>query len=100
MEKQMTLMADATAPNKIAETMRRTVEWAATPLRLMRSYYSMVLEREVSQCQANAITEAQVAFFAFVLPADYPLLLRAVACAWFLTSVCKVKRMMKTEKRA
>lgn len=98
MEKQMILMANATASNKRVETTRRMAEMAATPLRLIRSYYSMVLEREVSQRQANAITEAQLAFFAFVLPADYSLLLRAAACAWLLFSVRKVRRMMADEK--
>lgn len=93
MEKQITLSANTNIMKKASELTRRAIELATMPQRLLRSYYSYVLEHEVSRRQASAITEAQVAFFAFIMPADYPLILRAAACAWLIVSLRKVQRL-------
>lgn len=96
MEKQITLSANTNIMKKATELTRRAIELAAMPQRMLRSYYSYVLEHEVSQRQASAITEAQIAFFAFIMPADYPLLLRAVTCAWFLFALRKAHGLMSS----
>lgn len=60
-----------------------------TPLHMMRKYYSYVLGCEVGNVEANIITEAKLAFCAYVMPADMPLMIRIAACTWFVLTVRK-----------
>lgn len=91
MEKQMTLTANEGATNRCAETLKRIGRYAAVPQQMLRRYYSKVLGEDVSEARARAMTEAQIAFFAVTLPADYPLALRILACVWFVVKVRKAK---------
>lgn len=61
------------------------------PLRWLRRYYSTVLDRPVSMAQARLLTNTQAAFFLVALPADYPVLLRIAACAWFIASLLRCR---------
>ena len=91
MEKQIVLTANEGATSRCAETLKRIGRYAAMPQQMLRRYYSKVLGEDVSEARARAITEAQIAFFAVTLPADYPLVLRILACVWFVVKVRKLK---------
>ena len=91
MEKQMTLTANESMANKCAETVKRLGRYISLPQRMLRRYYSNVLGEDVSEARARAMTEAQLAFFAVTLPADYPLVLRVLACVWFVVAARKAK---------
>ena len=90
MEKQMTLEANAFTAKGFTAQMKRISYRLAAPQRMLRRYYAYVLGEEVSKERARAMTEAQAAFFAVTLPADYPLVLRALACAWFVVAIRKL----------
>ena len=91
MEKQMTLEANALTTKGFATQVKRAAYRLAAPQRWLRKYYSYVLGHNVGKAQARMMTEAQLAFFAVTLPADYPLMLRMAVCAWFVVTVRKVR---------
>lgn len=94
MEKQMTMTVNTGTAKKASEVFKRVCNTLETPLRMMRRYYSYVLGREVGNIEAKVITEAQLAFFATVMPADMPLMIRISACAWFVLAVRKCRIYM------
>lgn len=101
MENQIILSASTGTSDRVnnissiaAEALRRGFIIMNMPVRMLRRYYALVLEREVSMYQARVLTTAQVAFIATVLPADYPLLLRCAFCAWFVKSLLTCRRVM------
>lgn len=101
MANQILLSTNGNVTNKVNnmgemadETLRFMSGTLDKPFRLLRDYYAKVLEHPVSHRQARALTMAQVAFFATVLPADYPLSLRFAACAWFIVSLHKCKQIV------
>ena len=87
----MTLTANESTANRCADMVKRLVRYISLPQRLLRSYYSRVLGEDVSEARTRAMTEAQLAFFAVTLPADYPLAMRVLACVWFVVAVKKLK---------
>ena len=87
----MTMTANTTADKKAAETAKRVVRLAGTPLRLLRKYYSSVLGREVSRAETWAIIEAQAAFFVTTIPADIPIIIRLAACVWMAMVINKLR---------
>lgn len=82
--------------NTLTETAQRICTKASAPLQWLRGYYSTVLEQPVSMRQTKALTAAQLAFLVTVMPADYPLLMRLAACAWFVASILKCRRVMES----
>lgn len=91
MEKQIVLTTNEGATSKFAETLKMIGRYAALPQQMLRRYYSKVLGEDVSAARARAMTEAQAAFFAVILPVDYPLALRILACVWFVVKVRKLR---------
>ena len=91
MEKQMTLTAGGETIKKCALIIRKTRALLALPNELLRKYYSYVLEEEVGPERAKAMTEAQQAFFATVMPVDYHIIIRFIACAWFVIALRKLR---------
>lgn len=79
---------------KMVNLYKNMISAINTPLRLLGRYYATVLEREIDEKQARALTEAQLAFLAFILPADYSLLLRAAACLWCFTAIRKCRSLL------
>lgn len=65
-----------------------------SPSLLLSQYYSKVLEKEITLKQANAITEAQIAFLVFIFPADYSLILRACIGVWVYLALNKCKKRL------
>jgi len=101
MEKQITIMTADSVINKVKnmcdaamETPHRALNIIGTPLQMLGHYYSEVLERPLNMRQIKALTVVQAAFFVTILPADYPFILRAAACAWFITSLIKCRQVM------
>lgn len=99
MEKQITLSTNNLPADKgynlycsVADAAQSARKTLAAPLRWLQRYYSSALERPVSVAQARLLTTVQAAFFLTVLPADYPLLLRCAACAWFVSSLLRCRR--------
>lgn len=89
MEKQMTMTANTETVRKASDVIRRIANTVSIPMRMLRRYYSYVLKHEVSNAEARAITEAQLAFFATILPADISIMIRIAACVWFVVAVKK-----------
>lgn len=101
MGKQITLLAvDGTAnkvnnlANMATEAIHRITDLGEIPLLWLNHYYSTVLERPINKRQTKALTMAQLAFFATVMPVEYPVLLRVATCIWFITSLLKCRRIM------
>lgn len=94
MEKQMTMTVNTGTAKKASEVFKRVCNMLETPLRMMRRYYSYVLGREVGNIEAKVITEAQLAFFATVMPADMPLMIRIAACAWFVLAIKRCRSLL------
>ena len=90
MEKQVILVSEHGITKRTMEVIKKISNKLSIPAQMLHKYYSYVLQREVSKTQAKAITEAQLAFFAVILPADYPLTLRILACVWFVVAVKKL----------
>lgn len=95
MEKQITLEQAGTASGRINTLVKKAAYMLSAPLRILGRYYSLVLERDVDMRQTKAITEAQLAFFATVLPAEMPILLHVAACIWFIMSLRKCRSLIK-----
>lgn len=101
MEKQITLSTSNNMMNKFNDMvccvtgMADAVRYAlAAPLRLLGRYYSAVLEQPIDMRISAALTTTQLAFFLTIMPADYPLAVRCVACAWFVASLRKCRKML------
>lgn len=94
MEKQMILTTDAGTRKRASEIIRKAVKKLDAPLIMLGKYYSYVLEHEVDMRQTKVLTEVQAAFFLFIMPADYSLLLRAAACAWFIVTLRRCRRLL------
>lgn len=95
MEKQIALRQSGTTCGKTTSPVKKAANMLNSPLRLLGRYYSMVLERDVDMRQTKAITEAQLAFFATVIPADIHVLLHVAACVWFIMSLKKCRSLLK-----
>lgn len=59
------------------------------------SYYSRVLDEQLTVSQTKAIVCAQCAFIAVVMPFDFGMLYRAVAVAWFVVSMLRCRTLMR-----
>lgn len=95
MEKQITLEQAGTACGKINSMIKKATSMLNAPLRLLGRYYSYVIERNLDMRQTKAITEAQMAFFATILPVEMPILLHLAACMWFIMSLKKCRSLLK-----
>ena len=94
MEKQMVMTDSRGVYLKMANLYKSIISIINTPLRLLAGYYAAVLERDINDRQARALTEVQLAFFAFILPADYSLLLREAACVWCFVALKKCRALL------
>ena len=63
----------------------------ATPVEMLRKYYSTVLERDIDRRQTWFLINAQVAFLFAAFPVGGPFLLRAICCLWFIHAVLLCK---------
>lgn len=99
MERNMTLTADVTngKQSELTEFLASVKTWISTPVKLLSQYYSSVLEREVTNRQTWLIIEAQAAFFAGIFPADIHITARLLMAAWFLSSLSRCRKSLKTE---
>lgn len=95
MEKQITLEQAGTACGNINSMIKKATSMLNAPLRLLGRYYSYVIERNLDMRQTKAITEAQMAFFATILPVEMPILLHLAACTWFIMSLKKCRSLLK-----
>ncbi len=93
MERLLIMSADTTW-RKVSDMKKKTINLLNTPLKFMGEYYSHVLERPISIIQTKVLIEAQLAFLATILPLDYNLALRSLACAWLIISLKKCKRLL------
>lgn len=71
----------------IGETVKKPLEW-------LRSYYSHVLERDLSLRQTLLLLHAQVALVFAAFPIDGPLLLRALCVAWLVKAVLMCRKAL------
>ncbi len=94
MVKQLVLTTETTTLKKVADMKKKAINMLNTPLKIMGDYYSHVLERPISIMQTKVITETQIAFLATILPLDYNLALRSLACAWLIITLKKCKRLL------
>ena len=93
MEKQLILTTNVGA-SKSMMMMKRLSETLVMPMNCLRRYYAFVLEREITMKQAWVMTEAQLAFFATVLPADYHIVLRIAACLWLVATLKRCRSLV------
>ncbi|MDD7256676.1 MAG: hypothetical protein PUH24_00020 [Prevotellaceae bacterium] len=73
------------------EAVRKIKEMMGAPIRKLSVYYSSVLEQPVNARKTRALVEAQIAFFAGIFPANYPLILRIAFFVWLLMALRKCK---------
>lgn len=97
MEKQITIQANAAAGRDAAEVMKKVGGAVAGAVEMLRRYYSDVLDREVSMAQMRLLIEAQAAFTACILPADFPLVVRVACGVWLLLALRRCKKAMRRE---
>ena len=97
MEKNIILAAnkEENKPSELSGLVKGFAEWMSAPTRLLARYYSDVLGRHVSTRQTWLLIEAQVAFFAGVIPADIPVIVRILMVAWFASAAIKCKNALK-----
>ena len=70
---------------RIATLVNAPIEW-------LRKYYSTIMEREINIRQTWVLIHAQVAFLFAAIPANFPLLLRALCVFWFLYALLHCKK--------
>lgn len=58
---------------------------------IIANFYSCMLEQTVTISQAKALTNAQCAFFAFVMPVDLGYLYRILAMLWFVLALLQCR---------
>lgn len=87
----MTLTAGEGAIKRCTDVIKKVGTRLSLPQEWLRKYYSYVLNEDVSRTRAKAMTEAQMAFFATVMPMDYPVIIRLVACVWFVMALRKLR---------
>ena len=64
------------------------------PLQKLADSYSSILEQPINTRQARALLNAQLAFFATVMPATCPLLLRVACCVWLVCALHKCRELL------
>lgn len=89
MEKEMTLR---NSRSQMQGTMENVWKQVCRPAEWLRSYFSQVLEREVSMRQTMAILNAQVAGTVAVFFTFGSVLLHIAAVAWFVISLLQCRK--------
>ncbi len=79
---------------KLTLTIKKYLEMFNFPLEIMSRYYSIVLNKDINLEQTKAITIAAIAFLITILPADFNLALRFMACLWFINSLIKCRKVL------
>ncbi len=79
---------------KLTLTVKKYSDMLNYPLAIMSRYYSLVLNKDINLEQTKAITIAAIAFLITILPADYNLALRFMACLWFINSLLKCRKVL------
>lgn len=92
MEKNMTLTYGINCNKSISDIMKKVINKVNTPVQLLSRYYSNILEKEVTSRQTWLLIEAQTAFFAGIMPADYPIVARLLFGAWFIIALHKCRK--------
>ncbi|MGN1262625.1 MAG: ATP-binding protein [Prevotella sp.] len=94
MERLMTIPTGMAVAKSAAELTKRMNGMIISCMEPLRKYYSDVLGKQISWHQMRALLEAQTAFVACILPADFSLVLRAVFGAWLLMALKKCRRLL------
>ena len=89
MERQITI---TTGSKNVCGIINKFMGMISLATEGIRKYYSQVLERDITTRQTIILLKTQIAFFTAIMPADYPLMLRAMACAWFLQTLRNCKK--------
>jgi hypothetical protein len=89
MEKEMTL---GNSRSQMQDAMESVWKQVCRPAEWLRSYFSQVLEREVSMRQTMAILNAQVAGTVAVFFAFSSVLLHIAAMAWFVVALLQCRK--------
>lgn len=92
MEKEIVLTAGSINGKCMADIARYIINKVNVPARILRRYYSYVLGKDVSMRQTWMLIEAQVAFFAGVMPVNINIIVRAIMFMWFVTALKKCRR--------
>ncbi len=79
---------------KLTLTVKKYIDMLNFPLAIMSRYYSLVLNEDINLEQTKAITIAAIAFLTAILPADYNLVLRFMACIWFINTLIKCRKIL------
>lgn len=94
MEKQLTIEAATENGRGTAEMVKKAVAMAAGAVAWLQGYYEDVLGRRLTTAQMRMLVEAQVAFTACILPADFSLALRSVFGVWLLSALMRCRRAL------
>lgn len=94
MKKEMTLQAPATGFERASECVKPVSRLLLLPLAWLAAYYGAVLGRRVTLRQTLHLVHVQAALLFAVFPADCPLLLRGVCCAWLVSALLWCRRAM------
>lgn len=91
----MILPMEAEAAKRTTSVVKVISELADMAMGAVARYYSSVLERKVSQRQAKAITEAQLAACVLIMSGDGNVVVSLVACAWLIISLRRCKKLVR-----
>ena len=95
MEKNIYLQCEKNhSEQTLQQRINRIKALVSKPLCLLASYYSAVLDREISMRQTLLLLNAQLAFVFVVMPSDASLIGRAICCAWFLKAVLACRKAL------
>lgn len=94
MKKEMTLDCKSARFDSIKDADQLIIDLMKSPVEWLRNYFSAVLGKHISMTQFWLIINAQAAFLALILPADYALSLRLAAAGWFLDAILRCRRSL------
>ena len=96
MEKNITLkQSRCTCPTGFSAVVKAVSNIISVPIEWLSSYYSAILEREVSIALTRQLLQAQMAFVLAVFACGCHFLLHVALCAWFGIAVLKCRRMLR-----
>ena len=94
MEKQLLLSKGCEATAWMQALAMKAAALVHKPVEMARNYYSKVLGQQVTGGQTWCLLEAQTAFFLGIMPAAYPLTLRAACLVWAVWAAVRCRRKL------
>jgi len=91
MEKIITMTTGVSFGKTISDMISRVSAKLQQPIGMLSKYYSDILGKDINMHQTWQLLKVQAIFFAGILPANYPIIIRVLLLVWLISALKKIK---------